>query len=70
MTTISNEFAAELIAKIKGELDKRDELTASTPIDPVVLLVVKLWDDLQDLKRGTAFLGVGAGIPAVRKVDG
>lgn len=70
MTTISNDFAAELIAKMRAEIDSRDETTAEVPVDPRDLLLIKLWDEVQDLKKGTAFLGVGGGIPAVTRVPG
>lgn len=68
MTTISNEFAAELIAKLRAGIDTRDELTAADPVDPCILLILKLYDDLQALTKATAFLG--GGIPAVTKVRG
>lgn len=70
MTNISNDFAAELIAKMRAEIDSRDETTADTPVDPRDLLILKLWDEVQDLKKGTAFLGVGGGIKPVERVSG
>ncbi len=68
--TISDEYAAELVAKMRADLERRDELTAEAPVDNRDLLLLKLYDDLQALKKGTAFLGVGSGIPPVRKVAG
>lgn len=68
--TISNDFAAELIAKLRAGVESRDELTAESPIDPCILLILKLYDDLENLKRGTAFLGVGNGIKSVERVGG
>lgn len=68
MTVISNDFAAELIAKLRAGVESRDELTADTPIDPCVLLILKLYDDLQALTKATAFLG--AGIPPVTRAGG
>lgn len=70
MTTISNDFAAELIAKMRAEINSRDETTAEVPVDPRDLLILKLWDEVQDLKKGTAFLGVGGGIKAPQRVEG
>lgn len=68
MTVISNEFAAELVAKLRAGVEKRDELTADSPIDPCVLLILKLYDDLQALQKAMAFLG--GGIKPVTKVAG
>lgn len=68
MTTISNEFAAEIVAKMYAELERRDELTAEAPVDPRDLLLLKLYEDLQALQQATAFLG--GGIPAVKRVAG
>ena len=68
MTTISDEFAAELVAKMRAEHGRRDELTG-VQIDPIELLLLKLYDDLQNLKSGVSFLGVGGGIPPIRKVS-
>lgn len=59
MTTISNEHAAEIVAKLRTAIDSRDELTAETPVDPRDLLLLKLWDDLQALTQATSFLGGG-----------
>lgn len=70
MALISNEYAAELVGKMRAEIERRDELTAPVPIDIRDLLIIKLYDDLEALKKGTAFLGVGGGIPAVTKVSG
>ena len=68
MTTISDEFAAEIIQQMRAHIESRDELTGAAPIDPRDLLILKLYDDLQALKKGTAFLGVGGGIPPVTRV--
>ncbi len=67
---ISDEYAAEIVAQMRAEIERRDETTADGPVDTLPLLLLKLYDDIQALKRGTAFLGVGTGIPAVRKVAG
>ena len=66
--TISPEYAAEIVAKMRADLDRRDELTAETPVDPRDLLLLKLYDDLQALTNATAFLG--GGIPGVKRVTG
>ncbi len=63
---ISNEFAAEIVAKLRADIESRDETTAETPVDPRDLLLVKLWDDLQALTQATAFLG--GGIKPVQRV--
>lgn len=68
MTSISDEFAAELVAKMRADHEARDELTGGEPIDPRDLLILKLYDDLQAMKKGTAFLGVGNGIKPVQRV--
>jgi hypothetical protein len=65
---ISNEFAAEIVAKMRAAIDSRDELTADEPVDPRDLLLIKLYDDLQTLQGATAFLG--GGIRPVQKVEG
>lgn len=70
MTVISNEYAAELVARMRADLERRDDLTARTSVDPRDLLLLKLYDDLQALTKATAFLGVGGGLQAVRKVEG
>lgn len=59
MTTVSNEYAAELVAKLRTEIESRDELTGAAPVDPRDLLILKLYDDLQALTAATAFLGGG-----------
>ncbi len=66
MTTISSEHAAEIVAKLRTAIDSRDELTGGAPIDPCVLLVLKLYYDVQALTQATAFLG--AGIKPVQRV--
>lgn len=68
MTTISNEFAAELIDKLRAQVESRDETLAETPADPRDLLILKLWDDLEQMKKATGFLGVG--IKPVTRVQG
>lgn len=68
MTTISNEFAAELIDKLRAHVESRDETLAETPADPRDLLILKLWDDLEQMKQATGFLGVG--IKPVTRVSG
>ena len=68
MTTITNEFAAEIVANMRAVLAGRDETTALEPPDPRDLLLLKLYDDLQALTKATAFLG--AGIKPVEKFTG
>lgn len=63
--TISDEFAAELVAKMRADYGTRDELTAD-PIDLRDLLILKLYDDLQALTKSVAFLG--GGIKPVQRV--
>lgn len=68
MTTaiITNEYAAEIVEKLRAQINARDETTAETPVDTRDLLLIKLWDDLQALTKATAFLN--GGIPAVQRV--
>lgn len=66
--TISNEKAAEIVAKLRKDVESLDEITGGQPADPCALLLIKLYDDLEALKKGTAFLGVGGGIPPVQRV--
>lgn len=69
MTVISNEYAAELIAKMRAEIEARDPLTADIPTpDDERLLIIKLYDDLQAMRKATAYLGTG--IKPVTKVEG
>lgn len=68
MTTISNEFAAEIVARMRADMAARDELTGASPPDPRDLLLLKLYDDLQALTKATAFLG--GGIKPVEKFSG
>lgn len=68
MTTISNEYAAEIVANMRAALAGRDETVTETPPDPRDLLLIKLYDDLQALTKATAFLG--GGIKAPVKVNG
>lgn len=63
--TISDDYAAELISKIRATIDRRDELTAEAPVDPRDLLLLKLYDDLHALRNSVAFLG---GIKPVQRV--
>lgn len=65
---ISSDFAAELVAKLRVGIETRDELTAESPIDPCILLIIKLYDDLQALTNATAFLN--GGIQPTRRIDG
>ena len=68
--TISNEYAAEIVDRLRADFEARDETTAVDPVDTRDLLLLKLYDDLQEIKKGAAFLGIGGGIPPVRRVDG
>lgn len=68
MTTISDDYAAELVANLRASIEGRDELTGAEPPDVRDLLILKLYDDLQALTKATAYLG--GGIPPVRKVEG
>lgn len=70
MTSITDSYAAELIAKLRADTQRTDEIGSPLPVDPRDLLILKLWDDLQTMKKGTAFLGVGAGIKPVTRVNG
>ena len=65
---ISDDYAAEIVAKLRAAIERRDELTAVTTVDPRDLLLLKLYDDLQALTKATSFLG--GGIPPIRKVAG
>ena len=64
--TITNEQASKIVADMKAELDRRDELTGGHAVDSRDLLLIKLWDDLQALTNATAFLG--GGIKPVQRV--
>lgn len=66
--TITDSYAAELVAKLRAAHEARDELTAETPIDPRDLLILKLYDDLKALEKAMGFLG--GGIKATRIVSG
>lgn len=66
--SISNEFAAEIVAKIRAEIESRDELTGGAPIDPQILLLLKIYDDLQALTKAMSFMG--GGIKPVQRVAG
>ena len=66
--TISNEFAAELVASLRAKIESRDETVADTPADPRDLLILKLWDDMQQLRAATSFLN--GGIRPVQRVAG
>lgn len=68
MQIISDERAAEIVASLKAKIERIDPVTGGA-IDPYDLLVIKLYEDVQALKKGTAFLGVGSGIPAVQRVE-
>lgn len=66
--TISNEYAAEIVAKMRAGLESRDELTGATPVDPRDLLILKLYDDLQALTKAMSFMG--GGIKPTVRVNG
>lgn len=68
MTTsiITNEYAAEIVAKLRTQIEARDETTAETPVDTRDLLLIKLYDDLQTLTKAMSFLG--GGIKPVQRV--
>lgn len=68
MSIISNEFAAEIVAKMRAEIESRDETTAETPVNPRDLLLIKLYDDLQALTKAMSFLG--GGIKPVTRSEG
>lgn len=67
MSVISDAFAAELIAQLRASHERSDPLTGGVVADNRDLLLLKLWDDLQAIKRGVAFLGVGGGIKPVER---
>ena len=67
MTTISDEFAAQIVTKIRADVETIDELSGGAPADPRDLLLLKLYDDVQAIKRGVSFLGVGGGIKPVTR---
>lgn len=66
--TISNDYAAEIVANMKAALERRDETTAESPPDVRDLLLIKLYDDLQDLTKSMSFLG--GGIKPVTRTEG
>lgn len=66
--TISPEYAAEIVTKLRAKVESRDELTAETPIDERDLLLLRLYDDLQALTKAMSFMG--GGIQPPRRVNG
>ena len=57
--SITNEYAAELVAGMRAEIDSRDELTGGAPVEVRDLLLLKLYDDLQALTKAMSFMGGG-----------
>ncbi len=68
MSTISDDYAAELIAKIRADTERTDEIGAPVPVDPRDLLLIKLYDDLKALEKNMGFLG--GGIKPTVRVNG
>lgn len=68
MAIISNEYAAEIVARMRADIEKRDESVATEPVDVRDLLILKLYDDIQGLTNATAFLG--GGIRPVTRTEG
>lgn len=68
MTVITDDYAAELVAKMRADIERRDELTAEAPVDPRDLLLLKVYDNLKQLEKAMAFLG--GGIKPVRAING
>lgn len=68
MTVISNDYAAVLIAYLRAQVEARDETVDPTPADPRDLLILKMWDDLQQMRAATSFLN--GGIKPVTRVAG
>lgn len=71
MSAIANEQAAQIVAGLRADIEKRDETTALEPPHKdhlLAVMVVKLYDDLQALTQATAFLG--GGIKAPTRVTG
>ena len=66
MTTISDTYATELIAKLRADTERTDEIGAPVAVDPRDLLILKLWDDLKALQNGTAH--IWGGIKGVQRV--
>lgn len=68
MIVISDDYAAELIGKLRAQTERTDEIGAPLPVDPRDLLILKLWDDLKTLQKGTAH--IWGGIKPTRSIDG
>lgn len=68
MTAITDSYAAELIAKLRADTTRTDEIGAPLPVDPRDLLLIKMYDDLQALTKAMGFLG--GGIRPTRVVSG
>ncbi len=66
--TISDDYAAELVAKMRADTQRTDEIGATIPADPRDLLILKLWDRLKALEKGTAH--IWGGIRPTRVSDG
>ena len=55
MPVVSDEYAAELVARIEADLTNPD-----APLSPTGMrdmLILKLWAEVQSLKAATAFFG-------------
>lgn len=63
---ITNEYAAELVEKLRTAVESRDETIAERAADPRDLLLIKLYDDLQALTKAMSFMG--GGIKPVQRV--
>ncbi len=65
---ITDDYAAELVAKLRASTQRTDEIGATIPADPRDLLILKLYDDLKALTKSMSFLG--GGIRPTRAIDG
>lgn len=66
MTVISDSYAAELVAQLRANTERTDEIGSPVAVDGRDLLILKIWDDLKALEKAMGFLG--GGIKGVQRV--
>ena len=60
---MTKEQMAAQIDAWRAQIEAYDETTATKPLDPMIVVMVQLHDDLQALTSATAFLGGGIKTP-------
>lgn len=68
MPVISDDYAAEIVTKLRADHESRDLVTGGEPPDPRDLLLLKMYDDLAALQKAMSFLG--GGIKPVTRANG